>query len=88
MFNLLLQFTNLIFSTIIENLLTFTEKNITPVMYKYFKENSDPTKNLFIQNSVLNFSEFFVDQTVTKNEVKNNTELDEFDKYRKHPIWA
>lgn len=32
---------NLIFSTIIENLLTFTEKNITPVMYKYFKENSD-----------------------------------------------
>ena len=39
---------NLIFSTIIENLLTFTEKNITPVMYKYFKENSDPTKNLFI----------------------------------------
>lgn len=66
---------NLIFSTIIENLLTFTKKNITPVMYKYFKENSDPTKNLFIQNSVLNFSEFFVDQTVTKNEVKNIVQM-------------
>lgn len=66
---------NLIFSEIVKNLLIFTKETITPVVYKYFKENCDSTKKLFEQNNVLNFSDLFVDQTVTKDEFKNVVQI-------------